>query len=44
MKNKKPTWVFALKNMANLEAFSLGHFIKHEPLISEEWMVEGKRK
>ena len=36
--NKKLCWFSYSKSMAtNIEAIEPGHFIKHKPLISEEW-------
>ena len=37
MKNKKTTWVFVFQKYGKFWSVSLGHFIKHNPLISEEW-------
>ena len=37
MKNEKNTLVFVLQKYGKFCIISLGHFIKHKPLISEEW-------
>ena len=34
---KKNTWVFVFQKYGKLWIISIGHFIKHKPLISEEW-------
>ena len=35
-KKKKTTWVFVFQKYGKCWSISLGHFIKHKPLISEE--------
>ena len=37
MKNEKSTWVFIFQKYGKFWSILLGHFIKHKPLISEEW-------
>ena len=36
MKNEK-NWVFVFQKYGKFWSVSLGHFIKHKPLISNEW-------
>ena len=36
-KGKKITWVFVFQKYGKFWSISLEHFIKHKPLISEEW-------
>ena len=35
-RDKKSTWVFVFQKYGKFRSVSLGHFIKHKPLISEE--------
>ena len=37
MKNKKTMWVFIFQKYGKFWSVSLEYFIKHKPLISEEW-------
>ena len=41
---KKQLWVFVYIKYDKFWSISLGHFIKHEPLISEECKTEPKTK
>ena len=34
---KKTNWVFVFQKYGKFRSVLLGHFIKHKPLISEEW-------
>ena len=42
MKNEKTTWVFVFQKCGKFWTISLGHFIQHKPLISEEWCLGNK--
>ena len=39
MKNEKNTWVFIFQKYGKFWSVLLEHFIKHKPLISEEWLT-----
>ena len=36
---KLGTWIFVFQKYSKFCSFSIGHYIKHKPLISEEWVL-----
>ena len=38
-KMKNSTWIFVFQKYGKFWSISQGHFIKHKPLISEEWVT-----